>query len=76
MSDFVVLTTKQQKAASALLAKANAAILAINGILSGEAPAKATRKPRKAKAADPAAPKKRVGRPPKAEKPVEAATEL
>jgi len=73
MSEFRVLTVKEQASASALLEKATAAIAALAALLSqSDAPVtKKPRKPRKAKVvatapADTVVAPKRRGRPPKA----------
>lgn len=68
MTQFRVLTAREQASITKLLEKANAALLGINSLLAGEV--KKTRKPRKAKVAKakaaPAEQPKRRGRPPKA----------
>jgi hypothetical protein len=76
VSEFIVLTTKQQSSANKLLAKANTALIALAGILAGQAAEKRKtgRKPgrtpgRKAKSEKADKPVARRGRPPKAATP-------
>lgn len=73
MSEYHVLTTKQQAALADKLTKANAILAEVHAAITGSAPvAKKPRKVRAPKAAEEAAPKRR-GRPPKAAAPQEAA---
>ena len=69
MTQFRVLTAREQASVTKALEKANNALLLVNAIVSGEQKVRKTRKPRKAKevAAQPAPTgKRKPGRPAKA----------